>query len=136
MIRRVYLDTNIYLDFLKDRVGETGRKLGDCATRVFMKLMKGELTLVFSDWNQKELGYQIEGSELTTLFNLIKHIENVRTEQVDKEEAKRLSTTNTGDALHAVLARKGKADVVITRNMKDVLEFETIMRPILPEMIN
>lgn len=130
-----YLDTNIYLDFLSDRTGRTGRNLGDCAAGIFTKAMRGEIKIVISDWTLKELGGHIEMNQLTTLFALIGRAIKVTTTQSDMEEAKRLSQDNFPDALHAILARKAGADFLVTRNIQHFMPFSGIIEARLPEQV-
>lgn len=130
-----YLDTNIYLDFLLDRTGRTGRNLGDCAAGIFTKAMRGEIKIAISDWNLKELGGRLEMNQLTALFTLIRGAIKVSTTKRDMEEAKRLSHENFPDALHAILARKAGADFLVTRNIQHFMPFSGIIEARLPEQV-
>lgn len=132
---KVYLDTNIYLDYLLDRRGRTGRRLGDMAERVFRRIFSGEVRLVISDWVKMELQNHIEGNNVKVMFALMKNIEEIRTEKCDIEEAKRISRENFDDALHAVLARKARADFLVTRNTDHFREFSGLVNTAIPERL-
>lgn len=132
-MRVVYLDTNIYLDYLLDRVGKTGNKLGDRASKVFMMAFRGEIAIAASDLNMREFSRQADVRQLNTMFLLIRNHIRIYTTDEDREEAGKLSKINFDDALHVVLAKKAGASVIITRNKDHFAPFASIMKPCLPE---
>lgn len=132
----IYLDTNIYLDYLLGRTGKTGRDLAKCASNVITKIMKGELRVVVSDWNLKQLRNYVEGSQSRMLFELIgKNMIKIETEQKDIEEADKLAPHNFDDALHAVLAKRGGATLVVTRDVGHFRHFSSFIEARLPEEV-
>ena len=52
---------------------------------------------------------------------------------IDEVEARKLSKNNYEDALHVILAKKGDAFILTTRNIKHFLEFSDMVEISLPE---
>jgi len=134
--RIIYLDTNIYLDYLLDRKGETGRELGELASGVFHRIMKCEFYVAVSEWNLQELRNHIKGDETKMFFQLIKKKTiPIKVAPEDWTEAKKLSEENAPDALHVILAKKAKAELIVTRNTKHFYEFSHLIQIKLPEEV-
>jgi predicted nucleic acid-binding protein len=106
---RVYVDTNVFMDFLYNR--------NSAAYRFFVKTLSCMHTIVISDVVLEELSFQKVDSD--SLMRLLSHkIEVIPTISEDKLRAKRL-LTHYNDALHICIAERSKVDAIITRNKKD-----------------
>lgn len=116
----VYVDTNIFIDFLKDRDSVTGRDLGAVSEKFFDRVLKGEFCIVVSSWMEEELYNHVSESDAKMLFSTLEdNMEKISYDEDDKEYVKNLDEDNWDDALHAVLADKADADVLVTQNITD-----------------
>ena len=130
---RIYLDTNIYLDFLLNRENLFGTNIGDKAYVLLKRIISCEFDLVVSSWNLVELKRKIDFGELKPLFAILKKkIVKVYHTKEDIEKAKRMSE-HFQDALHVVLAKKAGAKILVTRNLKDFLQYSSLIEVKLPE---
>jgi predicted nucleic acid-binding protein len=121
---KLYIDTNVYLDYFLDR--EKSRS----AFKIFSRAIECEFEVVVSDWILNELNNTFELTDLKMLFELLKpKIIHIVTDEHDKNEAKNIPT-HYADALHIVLAKKSRAEAIITNNVKD---FESIFKACRPE---
>ena len=108
---RVYVDTNVFMDFLCDR--------NSAAYRFFVKTISCMHTIVISDIVLEELSFQkVDSNNLMKVLS--PKIEVVLTIYDDKLRAKRL-LTHYNDALHICIAERSKVDAIITRNKKDFM---------------
>lgn len=125
---KIYVDSNVYLDFLLKR----RKQHSDAAYSIFRRTISCEFTIVVSDHILYELRKHIKPEDAGLLFNLLqKKIEKVITEENDMVEARGIST-HYEDALHIVLAKKSGANLIITRNKKD---FDGLFNSKFPEDI-
>ena len=133
---KLYIDTNIFLDYLLERKNLNGKDISLPAQRLFYRAMSCEFFIIVSDHTANELNknLNIEKARMRIEF-LKKKIVMVYTTEEDIIEAKRLSRLNINDALHAVLAKKYEADYLITRNLKDFEEFSSYIKSKAPENI-
>ena len=110
---KLYIDTNVYLDYFLDR------KKSEYAFRLFKKSLACRFHIIISDQVLAELYRQIEYSEIKFLFELLKHkMIFVKSEISDEIYAKTIPT-HFEDALHIALAKKSGADTIVTNNTKD-----------------
>ncbi|MCX6818261.1 MAG: type II toxin-antitoxin system VapC family toxin [Candidatus Aenigmarchaeota archaeon] len=119
MTKIIYLDTNIYLDYYFDRHGS--KRAFDI---IFFRAPNCEFKIVVSDWVLRELELNGIGSkEMKTLFSRIsenKKLVTIFTEKPkDIDDAKKISSDHFQDPLHVILAKKGGAEILITRNVQD-----------------
>lgn len=129
----IYLDTNIYLDFLL-----TGRpaSFAEDAFQIFHRTIRCEFTIVLSKKIKTELYPNIQGKESALLFSMLKpKLYIVQATKEDEEEAKNLDSVDTADALHALLAKKYGATYLITQNMKHFRKFGHLILSKLPSEI-
>lgn len=136
MSQRIYLDSNVYLDYFGDRK-DNMRPLGEFAFKVFQRTLECEFIVVLSDWVLEELENKSYSKiQLETLLSELKKagklISTKRTEE-DIRKAKRF--TNQEDALHSIIAARNNCIYLVTRNLEDFLEFSDLIKPILPENI-
>jgi len=115
---KIYCDTCIYIDFIKDRKTDSGRPVGEEATALFTEVLKGKYELVVS---YLQLEKKIEGN-----------ITYIKYTAIDKQKAIELKPNNWKDALHVVLAEKTGCRYLVTQNIKDFVEIQTPVEIILP----
>ncbi len=134
-MERIYADANIFLDYLENRTDNI-RSLGEFAFQLFRRTLECEFFIVSSDWVLEELKASVQG--LTVLNVLLRDlretgkIEVLERTESEAKEAKKLSK-NWTDALHALIAKRGKAEFIVTRDTKHFLEFSDLLEPKLPE---
>ncbi len=119
----IYLDTNIYLDFLLDRSGRDGKPFGEIAEKVFDRVLACEFDVVWSDWIIYELDRTIGLEKLSMMYTILKakhKIIRINYSPEDIEAAKRRSP-HFQDALHAILAERAGAKIIVTRNIYDFI---------------
>lgn len=127
---KLYVDSNVYLDFLLDRKNKQLKDLSEKAYILFRRSGSCEFKIILSDHVLRELDKHMNLSETTSFFKLLeKKIIKVKMKKSDEEKAKSLKT-HYEDALHIVLAKKAKADVIVTRNKVD---FKHLFETYLPE---
>ena len=134
---RVYIDTNIFMDYLLSRK-DRFRDLGLIAFELLRRIIEESYDIIISDLLIKELEFNIEKDKINDLMlwlNKNNKVIKVETERQDKFRAIKISKNENlsrSDCLHSVLAKKNKADVIITRNIKD---FPDLVNKILPESL-
>ena len=133
---KLYIDTNIFLDYLLERKNVNGVDISVPAQKVFYRAIKCEFFIVLSDHTAIELNNNIGLEKLRMLFEFLKKkIVTIHKTKEDIIEAKKLSQDNFADALHVVLAKKANVDYIITRNLKDFEKFASIIKSKSPENI-
>ena len=128
----LYVDTNVYLDYLLERENRAGDDLSNVAFQLFKRAADCEFRIVLSDAVLLELRSHIEPHKTTSFFTFLERkLDHVRTTAADRDAARRINT-HQADALHIVLARKAGADILVTRNITD---FSGHIETELPEHI-
>ena len=136
----IYIDTNIYLDYFEGR-NDYLRPLGEFAFQTFQRTLSCEFTIIFSGLVLKELSNYMNEEDLYSLLNELKEknklIETKTTFQ-DKEKARQMikqKRTDFNDTLHAIIAQRMNAKYLVTRNVKDYLELQEIVKIMMPESL-
>lgn len=133
---KLYVDTNIFLDYLLERKNLQNNDVSKPAQKLFYRSISCEFFVVFSDHTAKELYNQIDIEKTFFLFETLKKkLVPIKQTKDNQEEALKLNLKNYADALHAILAKKSGADYIITRTIKDFKEFLRIINSKLPENI-
>lgn len=133
---KLYIDTNIFLDFLLERKNRAGEDISKPAQKLFFRSMKCEFFIIYSDHTAFELNKNISGEQIRMMFAFLhKKIVMISKTQEDIAEAQKLSAANFSDALHAVLAKKSGADYIITRNIDHFKELGFEIEARTPENI-
>ncbi len=133
---KLYIDTNIFLDYLLERKNLNGEDISSPAQKLFYRAMSCEFFIIVSDHTARELNKNLNIEKARMMIEFLKKkIVMVYSVEEDVTEAKKLSPTNQNDALHAVLAKKHGADYLITRNLKDFEEFSLYIKSKAPENI-
>ncbi|MBU2589452.1 MAG: type II toxin-antitoxin system VapC family toxin [Nanoarchaeota archaeon] len=117
----VYLDTNIYLDYLGNRCDNL-RPLGEFAFQLINRALQCEFNILFSDLVLKELECFITKEHIEFIIKLLQSknkIFKVQITSIDKRLASKLKNSfhvPYADALHYVLALNNDAEVLITND--------------------
>ncbi len=134
----LYLDTNIYLDYLEGRV-ELFRPLGEFAFQIFKRTLSCEFTLILSSLLVEELSLHVSKERIKEMlddFHKRKKIIETAVKYEDKDTARTIMRerhTPFQDTLHMVVAKRMNASYFVTRNIKDFVELEDIIPIFLPE---
>ncbi|MCR4369272.1 MAG: PIN domain-containing protein [archaeon] len=134
MSKRIYLDTNIYVDYCEGRA-DSIRPLQEFAFRLLQKTFECKYDIVVSDWLFRELEKSIKHKEpMNLLLSELKAKNKMfYTKSTRSELASAQSHENWTDALHAIIAKRMGCKFIVTRNTMDFLEFSHILEPKLPE---
>ena len=131
---QLYVDTNIFLDFLLDRSNKLGNNIGNPASKFFFRAISCEFHIIFSDFTAQELLKQIRPEETTAMFVFLKKKTIlVRHTLKEEEEARQLKPGHWQDALHAIIAKNAKADFIVTRNKADFADLKSLVEAKFPE---
>jgi predicted nucleic acid-binding protein len=120
---KLYLDTNVYLDFFLERAKSKP------AEKLFIQTVSCKHSIIISDHLLVELTRHLDYQKAALLFHILKpKCIQVTLEEKDKAEAKKLCT-HYADALHIILARKAGAELIVTNNIKDFYSLFKSKRP-------
>ncbi len=141
MISKVYVDTNIYLDYLGGRKNKDGRDISEPAFQVFNQCLSCNFEIVVSTWVIQELMKHAPNEKTKFLFSFLKRkTRTIKHTKEDVKETKKIlkkydinDKSHFDDALHVVLAKKSKADILVTRNKKNFLPFSNLIQIKFPE---
>jgi predicted nucleic acid-binding protein len=115
---KLYIDTNVYLDYLlgrKDRL----RPIGEFAFELLRRTVKCEFEILISELVIEELENNVGEEQISQLLNFIK--KKIVVLDITKEDvlqSRQLSRTDPEDALHYLIAKKGGAEFIVTRNIQ------------------
>ena len=116
---KIYVDTNVYLDYFLDR------KRAEPAFKLFSNVLACKHRIMLSDHVIDELRRYIDLENTSFLFQMLERkIVKIRVMQKDIIEAAKIET-HKSDALHIVLARRADAEAIVTRNIDDFPSFKT-----------
>ena len=113
-----YFDSCIWRDHYENRFGPRGRPLGKYATALFMKIIKKDDVLLYSDVILLELKNDYTDKEIKDALNVLfitGALKRVEIHEEDKVEALIIAKKRnlpSADVLHAILARNNKAILV------------------------
>ena len=136
MTRRIYLDVNIFRDYLESRKNRVGNDIGKHSEKLFDRAFSCEFEIVVSDYAIRQLSQQKMLQRAMVLFQQLlekNKIVRVITGKSDMDEAKK--SGNYDDCLHAILAKKSNAECIVTRNIPDFLPFSHLIKAQLPERL-
>ena len=133
---KIYVDTNVYLDYLLDRKNLLGRPLGNDAFLVFARVVDGRFQLVRSRFVEEELYRQIGTEETQMLFGMMEtNTVTVTYSNEEKIRAKEMNPAHWQDALHAIIANREKAEYLVTQNVSDYWQYSSLVTPVRPREI-
>lgn len=126
---RVYFDTNIWVNYLK------GTKIDSVVAKLLSRCMDCEFELVFSDWAAYELKKCVEPEKVKFLFAFLQSKNKIITVLKSEEDVAKAKerSEHFQDILHAILAKKAGADVLLTRNIRDFACCRDLIKAELPE---
>jgi len=137
MQKLIYLDTNIYLDYLENRTDRL-RPLGEFAFRLIKRTIDCEFNVAVSSLVLAEIKFNNYTKQFTDLINSLKdmnkivYIEMNENDNLKARKFHKERKTSFNDTLHVVLANKVNA-ILITRNLKDFEELQDLIEISLPE---
>ena len=132
----LYVDTNVFIDFIKQRTNEEGKDISNSAGKLFSDTLSCKYNIAVSTWALKQIYNNIKVEEINMLFIMLKKkITKVSYDDEDTQKAKNKSSENFEDAMHIVLAEKIKADIIVTRNIDHFIEIGTKILIKKPEWI-
>ena len=108
---RVYVDTNIFIDYLAKRK-DRFRDLGLMAFEFFRRMIEEGNEIIISDLLLKELEYRLDNEYITDVLdwlNTNNTVIKVKTSKKDKIFANKISKKYNlpySDCLHSVLAKR------------------------------
>lgn len=120
---KIYIDTNVYLDYLLKRKNKYGKDLSKSAFNVFKRTVACEFYIILSQHILNELHAHIKESDTRMLLKFLKK------KTIPIEDIKEYK----GDEKHAILAENAGANLIVTRNKKHFYSFST--KAVLPEEI-
>lgn len=117
---KVYVDTNIFLDAIRDRTSKTGRDLGTPAKSVFSQAQYGRFQIIVSDWTLEELYKNAKKKPVKQILsNIEENMIHCGYTEEQMQEAKE-NSNHWEDYLHGLIAKEQDADCIVTRNVKDL----------------
>ncbi|MFH0862734.1 MAG: type II toxin-antitoxin system VapC family toxin [Candidatus Altiarchaeota archaeon] len=129
MVKLVYLDTCILMDYFLDRRGS------DVAWDILSRSLNCEFKLVLSDWLLCELEQHVPSAGLKGFFGLFRSKDKfvlVRHTPEEVVQAKAISD-HFQDPLHALLAKKAGADLLVTANIQHFASCRDLVKAVFPE---
>ncbi len=134
MSTRVYVDTNVYLDYFEGRTDGI-RPLGEFAYSFFRRALGCEFEIVISDLVIRELKKHEAPNKLhgLLLHDLKSAKKLIAAKSLPEERASARTDCNPGDMIHALIAKRAGCAFIVTRNIADFLNFSSIIEAKLPE---
>lgn len=124
-MKKVFLDTNILLDFVTERDGV------EDASAILQLGEEGKVWLTTSFLTMANVAYVArKGRTQAELYELMKGlsemIEVLAMDEIQFQEALSIVSTDFEDVLQYVCSKTFECDVIITRNKKDFINFSVI----------
>ncbi len=123
-MKKVFLDTNVVIDFLGER-----KNFFSDAAKIICQADKKEITILCSSLTYSNAAYILQhGFSLDeiknklTLFSQLCETTSVNKETVEKALASEYKDLE--DALQYYSAKEAKADLIVTRNVKDFVKHD------------
>lgn len=131
----LYIDSNVIIDAVEDRKNVFGKNIGNPAFKLFKEAISCKYYVIISSFTIYELRKKCKG-DTTMFFEMIKkkRIE-VNHDEIDEEKARQRDNDNFDDALHVILAEKGNANYIVTRNIDDFKAIQTKIPIRKPEQL-
>ncbi len=137
MVEKYWFDTCIWRDFYEDRFSKVGNPLGKYATNAFMKVMKNNDKILFSESLVKELKRDYGEKDINDMLNVLFLSGILVSVQITKEEYLEATSLSQKrklpfvDCLNAVQARNNKA-IVVSQDphlTKDLIDIVKVIKP-------
>ena len=110
---KIYVDTNVFLDYLLERKNKQGKDLSEPAFDLFRRTLSCKFHIIVSSHLIRELRGIVDLHDVTMLMTFLK-------KKIIKVEDE---IKGKGDELHALIAIKCGADRIVTRNINHFKEF-------------
>ena len=132
-MNKYFLDTCIWRDFYEDRIGFSGKPLGDLASALFVHINKSKSTIIFSETLFWELKKDYSVNEIENMLNFLFLSGNLKKVSITKKEfytAKKIAREKNipfVDCLNAIHARNHNA-IMVSRDkhffeyLQDIVE--------------
>jgi len=136
---RIYLDTNIYLDWLENRKDNL-RPLGEFAFQIIKRTISCEFEIVISKLVIRELRKFIAEEQINNALQRLiqkKKLVFIDEEKGDFSEAKEMANKYQipwQDALHAILAKRADSEFLVTRDAH-LFNLYGFIKSVFPENI-
>jgi predicted nucleic acid-binding protein len=117
-MQKLYIDTNIFIDALRDRGSSYGRDSGTQAMSIFSQARHGRYELVISEWTLEELYKHVDEEKVEELLEGIDDIEFCEYTEEQKKQAIE-NSDHWQDFLHGLIAEEQNVDCIVTQNIKD-----------------
>lgn len=124
MLKRIYLDSNIYLDYFLGRANGR-RPLGEFAFSIFKRTFACEFEIIVSGWVVEEVKKTSKHKEMGILLTQLRQVKKVREIQVSLDDEKQAGALykETGvhfaDAVHYILAVRSGAEMSETQTVSE-----------------
>ena len=136
-----FIDTCIWRDFYENRYSKSGRPLGKYATNLFMKILKKDDKILFSEsliWELKKDDNEQEINNMLNLLLINKVLIRIDISKEEHLEAKEISQKRNipyVDCLNVIQAKNHKA-IMISQDIHYIKNLADIIKTIKPEDIN
>jgi predicted nucleic acid-binding protein len=135
-MKRIYLDSNVFISFAKQELGRGFRLLGSDAENFFRRC-SGKVVLVISDYVLMEIK-KIIGLDKDSVCEIFSEL-NIQFELVGQSKAMPrlehkfyLKGVHYPDSLHAAFAVAYNCEAIITFNKKDFLPASSLISVLEP----
>jgi len=141
MAKKYIIDSCIWRDFYEDRVSKSGRPLGQYAYDLFVKILKKNDIILYSEGLIRELRKVHSEEEVNEMLNLVMHIGSLTrigiTDEEDAESRELSMKRNIPrlDCLNAVHARNHKA-LLVSQDKHIIHGLSDIAKSVRPEEID
>jgi predicted nucleic acid-binding protein len=130
-MRRIYLDSNVFISLIDREIGKGSRGLFVEAEQFLERVKESSSMLVLSDWFFKEIhsfNFMKKEAVIDYFLSLGVKTETLPNEKELPVDVVRFRELHSADAFHAAIAIAAKCDCIVTFNIKD---FEKV-REIIP----
>lgn len=121
-MKRIYLDTNVFISAIKEEIGAKTRGLYIEAEKFFSKVRKENHSIVLSEWFFQEAKKfsHLNKEEIMQFFGKKEiKLEITKDATIESIEKAKKDGIHFLDAIHAATAIEQKCDCIVTFNVKD-----------------
>ena len=136
MSKRIYIDSNIYLDYFQART-DSIKPLDEIAFQLFKRTISCEFEIVLSDWVLIEMKKYVTAEQIGFLTDeLTQKNKLILVEMLDFEiKQAKLISKNWRDFVHVLIAKRTNCELIVTRNIIHFEEFNSLLQSELSENI-
>lgn len=114
---KLYIDTNVIIDAIKNRNNLFGKNLGNASAKIFFDACTCRYYLIISTWTLQELYRFVNFEDAEMLLKLLKK-KTISATPTNEEKQQAADSSNYDDKLHIILAERENADYIITRDVE------------------